>query len=77
MQSKGALIERTVGTVKHIQQQAGLATGKDETCVRAMLYLCTQQGLHILFRIMVYLLKLVKRNNTGFIGSIQIRKDFI
>lgn len=40
----GALIERTVGTVKHIQQQAGLATGKDEACVRAMLYLCTQQG---------------------------------
>ena len=77
MQSKGTLIKGTVLTIEHIHQQTGFATGKNETGVRTMLYLRAQQSFHILFSIMAYLLKLIKRNNAGFIGSIQIRKDFI
>ena len=42
-----------------------------------MLYLRAQQGFHVFFGIVVYLLKLIKSNNTGFISSIEISKDFI
>ena len=50
--------------------------GKDETDIRQMLNVGSEQCFNVLFRIFTHLLELVKRDNTRSVGIFQTCKNF-
>ena len=53
-----------------------LTPAKHKSRVLALLYVCTQNSLYIFFRVSDYLLKLVYRHNTTFIGRFEVSENF-
>ena len=54
-----------------------LAAREDEISIAALLNISSENGLHILLRIIAYLLELINGNDTFFIGLLQTGKYLI
>ena len=54
-----------------------LTPSEDELGIMAVLNVCPQQGFHIFFRILRYLLKLINGNDIGLFLVFQIMEDFL
>ena len=77
VQERSTLVERPGSREENILHHVALASGKNEVRVGTFLYMRTQYGFHIFFRITGDLLELVNGHQTGFVRRFEIREKFL